>query len=342
VPPTTGSAPDRTRAATSCVGQLSLDEQIPLLVWPAVSTADWPAAQRAVGELGVGGVLLMRPSGITRDELTALLGDLRASSAHGLLVATDEEGGDVQRLAAYRHLPSQREVSTTMAPADAQVLIADHAQFVRSIGVDVVLGPVVDVAPVEGEPPLHPSRFFAGDPDTVGAYASAYVEGWRSAGLLPVLKHFPGHGRASGDTHVGQGRTPPIEALEQWDLRPYRALGGSGAGVMVGHLTVPGLTADVPASTSPEAMAYLRAVPGYADALVISDALGMEAVGADVPVAAVASIAAGVDVVLFTETHRTAEVIGSIAAAVADGRLSPERVRSAADRVLRRSAAGCA
>jgi beta-N-acetylhexosaminidase len=152
-----------------------------------------------------------------------------------------------------------------------------------------------------------------------------------------VLKHFPGHGGASGDTHIGQGRTAPIEALEQWDLRPYVALGGADVGVMVGHLTVPGLAGDVPASMSPPAIAYLRGIPGHEDALVISDALGMEAVGLDVPDAAVASIAAGVDVVLFTAPGRTEDVIGSIAAAVADGRISTERIRSAADRVLRRS-----
>jgi beta-N-acetylhexosaminidase len=126
---------------------------------------------------------------------------------------------------------------------------------------------------------------------------------------------------------------------------PYRALAGRGAAVMAGHLTVPGLTDGLPASISPTAIAYLRESLGYRDALILSDALGMAAIGLPEPDAAVRSIAAGVDVVLFTRTSQTGAVIDALVAAVQDGRITTDRIDAAAGRVMRQLAVhgdGCA
>jgi len=308
---------------------------VALLVWPSVYAADWESARRVVADNGLGGVLLMKPDGWDAATLRQRLAELDVASPHGLLVATDEEGGDVQRLSAIAPLPSQREISTTMTPEEASVAIGQHAEIVADLGVDIVLAPVVDVLPEDGQPPLDASRFFQGDPQNVGAYGAAYVGAWQRAGILPVLKHFPGHGAASGDTHVGAGETPGIAALEARDLVPYRLLAGTGAAVMVGHLTTPGLSDDVPASRSAPAVAYLREVLGYGDALVVSDALDMGAVGISVPEAAVESVRAGVDVVLFTDPAMTGPVIEALRSAVEDGTLPAERVRDAATKVAR-------
>lgn len=328
--PATGGA-----QAPECVVPLTITEQIALLVWPSVYASDWSTARATVAEHQLGGVLLMKPSGWDADTLRERLGELEQGAAHGLVVATDEEGGEVQRLGELWPLASQFEVSTKMDSAAAGRLIAAHAALVADVGVDVVLGPVVDVLPTSGDPPLRRSRFFAGTPDDVAEFASAYIDAWRQAGIEPVLKHFPGHGDASGDTHVGDGITAPLDALEQRDLAPYRALAGSGVGVMVGHLTTPGLTGDVPASRSADAVEYLREQLGYGDALIVSDSLDMDAVGVPVPQAAVESLRAGVDVVLFTDPTITGEVIGAIQSAVGAGSLPPERVEAAAAKVWR-------
>ena len=90
-------------------------------------------------------------------------------------------------------------------------------------------------------------------------YAGAYARGLRDAGLLPVLKHFPGHGHGSGDSHTGGVVTPPLADLQNNDLVPYRTLDAQApVGVMVGHMQVPGLTGSDPASLSPAAYALLR------------------------------------------------------------------------------------
>jgi beta-N-acetylhexosaminidase len=125
-----------------------------------------------------------------------------------------------------------------------------------------------------------------------------------------------------------------LELLAERDLVPYRQLVGTGPGVMLGHLTVPGLTDGMPASTSAAAVSYLRNELGYADALVMTDALDMEAAGGSVPDTAVAAIVAGADVVLFTSTGQTGAVIDAIVAAMESSRLSAERLNDAAGRVL--------
>ncbi len=309
-----------------------------MLVWPAVYANNWSGAIDTVRTNDVGGVLLMSQAGLDADELRSRLSELEAASRHGLIVSTDEEGGDVQRLADLGELPSQRRVSQDFTPDAAADLIAEHGAIVRTAGVDMVLGPVVDVEPNVGDVPLQPSRFFDGNPDVVADYAAAYLSGWARAGLLATLKHFPGHGAASGDTHITAGVTPSLEDLRDFDLKPYRDLvaqvASTDAAVMVGHLTVPGLTGGLPATQSPAAVAYLRNELGYGDALLITDALGMAAVGIPEPEASVLAIAAGIDVVLFTMTSQTDEVIDALERAVADGRIDVTRIDGAARKVM--------
>jgi beta-N-acetylhexosaminidase len=318
---------------------MPLRNQVALLTWPAIYMEHYTPARNAVRDEGLGGVLLMNVRG-TEASLKTRLKELKSLSPYGLVVATDEEGGDVQRLRNLRPLPSQQVVSTTMTTSGAYSLILDQGKYMRSLGINMVLGPVVDVLPKQGEPPLATSRFFAGDPSTVGAYADAYVKAWHDAGLGTVLKHFPGHGSATADTHQGSSTTPPLSALESRDLVPYQMLEGSGADVMVGHLIVPDLTNGVPATRSPEAVTYLRKTLGYGDALVVSDALDMGAVGLPPTQAAVDAIAAGIDVVLLADVdeegaiNEVGGVIDAIVNAVQSGELPAARVNEAANRVL--------
>lgn len=307
-------------------------------MWPAVYANDWSGAVDTVRANDVGGVLLMSQAGVDADELRSRLEELETASRHGLIVSTDEEGGDVQRLTELGELPSQRRVSRDLTPDAAADLVAAHGMMVRNAGVDMVLGPVVDVEPNVGEVPLQPSRSFDGSPDVVADYAAAYLRGWELAGLLATLKHYPGHGAASGDTHITAGVTPSLDDLRVFDLKPYGDLVARAtavdAAVMVGHLTVPGLTGGVPATRSAAAVTYLRDELGYGDALLITDALGMAAVGIPEPRAAVLAVAAGLDVVLFTMTSQTDEVIDELEQAVADGRIDIDQVDGSARKVM--------
>jgi beta-N-acetylhexosaminidase len=305
------------------------------VVWPSVAGDQLTAAAQQYASWGVGGALLMTwPAGATGAQLKAF----KQAGTVPLLISTDEEGGTVQRFRRVGVLPSAAKVASTMTPAQAEQLIAAHAAKLHALGVDVAFAPVVDVHPLEGQGPIG-SRSFSSDPNVVNEYASAYVKAWESAGVLPVLKHFPGHGSASADSHTAEAVTPPLAELRKRDLLPYTALKNSGAGVMVGHLTVPGLTdaEGVPASMSKAAYDLLRHEYGYSDALVFTDALGMDAVARlfTIPQAAERALESGADVVIYTEPNVTPQVIAQLVAAVKAGRLAQSRLDAAVGRVLR-------
>ena len=326
-----------TASLAECLATWPLRDRIALLVWPGAYSDDWPDVEAAVRELHVGGVLLMKVDDAFAAQLGVHLTALEQQSAHGLLVATDEEGGNVQRLSALEVMPSQEQMSQLSAE-EREIILNRHAQLLAAAGIDVVLAPVVDVRPavngVVGEDALGDGRLFIGDPQQVAALGAEYVAAWQRVGMVSVLKHFPGHGGASADTHAELATTPPLDAMRAYDLVPFQQLATSGAAVMVGHLNVPGLTDGQPASMNPAAIALLREM-GYEDSLVLSDALGMDAIGTPVPEAAVLSIQAGVDVVIFTGISDTAAVINAIELAVTDGRLTTAEVDDSALRVAR-------
>ena len=329
---TTAASPT---AAAECVASIPLRARVAQLVWPAVYGDALRSSATSLAQLGVGGAVVMTfPAGAKTADLLAL----KQAGAVPLLLATDEEGGRVQRFKVLGALPAPHEVAATMTVEAARAMVADHAKTLAAAGIDIVFAPVVDVQPDGVEGPIG-ERSFGADPAVVTAYASAYVAGWQSAGIIPVLKHFPGHGAATGDTHDGFASTAPLDDLRRRDLLPYAELAGSGAAVMVGHLDVPDLTeSGLPASISPAAIAgLLRGEYGYEDALVISDALGMDAITQrySLPEAAELALIAGEDVVIFTNTDQAAAVIDGLVAAVDAGRLSEARVDDALSRVLR-------
>lgn len=299
------------------------------------------AALAAAGELG--GVFVLGSPGAG---LVEALAGLRAAGAAvagvAPFVSVDEEGGRVQRLAALLGpVPSAREL-TDSDPTEAAALLGAHAQEVAALGFTSGLAPVVDV----GAGPAIGDRSFSDDAGTVVAYARPVVEAIRDAGLVPVIKHFPGHGRASADSHVAASVTPPLEELREVDLVPFRELVGvPGVAVMVGHLQVPGLTGDLPASLSPEAVdGLLREELGF-DGLVLSDALGMAAVSSrwSAPEASIRSLDAGVDLVLVDRLADVVPVVDAVEAALVDGRLDRTAMtHSSARALVARGRSGCA
>lgn len=319
-----------------CLAGWSSAALVGQLVWPAVYGGELGERVTDFAGWGVGGAVLMN---WTDDSSAAQLQALKSAGALPLLIATDEEGGDVQRLKAFGAIPAAAEVPPAMNPDQAAAMITRHAATLHTLGIDIVFAPVVDVLPPGGGGPIG-DRSFGSDPAVVTDYAAAYVRGWTAAGITPVLKHFPGHGAATGDTHDGGAVVAPLDELRTRDLLPYAQLNGLGADVMVGHLSVPGLTDGdaVPASLSPAAYALLRAEYAGSSTLLFTDALGMNAISDrfSLPEAAVQSIKAGADVVIFTDTDATPAVLAQLTAAVADGSLSPDRVADAVARVLAR------
>ena len=254
-----------------------------------------------------------------------------------LMVTIDEEGGRVSRVEDILGPdPSARETAETMTVEQTYQMALERGRGLKDLGITVNYAPDVDVSS-QPDNSVIGDRSYSDDPATVIAYAGAYAQGMRDAGIFPVIKHFPGHGSASGDSHTGAVTTPPLEDLMNSDLVPFRELVNTGVGVMIGHLEVPGLTEPgVPASISPAAVSLLRDGVGYGAApftgpIFTDDLSGMQAITDryDIADAVQAALVSGVDQALWLTTDDVPRVLDQLEGAVASGALPQARLDQA-------------
>lgn len=323
-------------AQESAIAQWPLRRRLAQLITVGVSAQGPQEALAAVAGEQVGGIFLTGSDpGLLSD---GGLAQVQAAAQVPVAVAVDDEGGRVQRVDMLDgELPSARFMAANLPVEWVRELARERGSQLRARGVTVDFAPSVDVSS-QPDGAVIGDRSFSSNPETVARYADAFAQGLRDAEILPVFKHFPGHGRAVGDSHQGAVSTPPLAELRQVDLLPYRQLlDGRPAAVMVGHLDIPGFTEPgVPASISPAAIALLRNELGF-DGMVLTDDLGAMAAitdRMDLPEAVRRSLAAGVDMALWITTDRLGEVLDHLTQAVADGSLPESRVNEAVGRVL--------
>lgn len=306
-----------------------------------VGVRDAADAKAVVTAHHVGGIMIGSDT-----DLSMLTDGALAELAGGagplpLAVSVDEEGGRVSRLKSLiGRSPSARELARSQSVDQVYHLALERGHAMQQLGITVDLAPVVDVTDASDDTVIG-DRSFSADPQTVTAYAGAYAQGLREAGVLPVLKHFPGHGRASGDSHTGGVTTPPLGDLQNRDLVPYRALlVTTPVGVMLGHLQVPGLTGAQPASLSPAAVQLLRTGNGYDGppfgGPVFSDDLSSMAAITErygVAEAVLRSLQAGTDIALWVSTAEVSAVLDRLEQALAAGELTMPAVDASVVRV---------
>lgn len=354
--PTTSAKPtaclDPSGIATWSVGRRAAE----ILAVPALS-ANATVVKAAVSE-GAGAILLLGPM----PGASSLVADLRAattarSAGAGLapLVMVDQEGGGVQRLGGdVISLPWARQMAATMTAAQVQREATVLGREMAGLGVQVDLAPVLDL---DGGTALSTTdadgpRSFSTDPAVASSFGSAFAAGLRAGGVVPVLKHFPGLGGAEGNTDYGPAATRSYASLQSSGLVPFQhAIDAGAPAVMVANATVPGLTSQ-PASISPAVITGLLRDRWHFGGLVMTDSLSAGAIsqaGYDAPAAAVASIEAGADLVLFGSTltaaetralapaavqRQTSSIVAAITAATESGRLSAGRLNQAVLHVL--------
>ena len=334
----TSAAPPAPTAATCAdiVAGLPMRQRVAQLVMVGFDPATPGAAVQLVRTNQVGGLFI---SGADTTSLRD--GDIAAARQAAnlpLFVAIDEEGGRVQRVPGPDgRLPSARTMAATMSPPQVRTLAMKVGAELRGLGVNVDFAPDADVSDQPADAVIG-DRSFSADPAVVTAYAGAFADGLRMTGVLPVLKHFPGHGHAVGDSHTGPAVDPPLSSLTGDDLVPYRTLAGDATrtAVMVGHLEVPGLTGAVPASLSPAAYTLLRDTYHF-DGVAITDDLGtMAAITARYGLAdsVLLALRSGADIALWVTGGDVPLILDKLVAATATGALPVSRVNEAATRVL--------
>ncbi len=309
----------------------------------------WPqqlAAQITAGK--VGGVLFMSHNVQSPQQLKTLTSFLRhAKTDIPLLVAVDQEGGIVQRLSpekGFQTYPTAEKIGASNDPLTAYNVYSRLATELVQYGFNMNLGPVVDLhrnsesAIIAGK-----ERSFGSQPKHVAAFAKAFCVAHQDAGVLTVLKHFPGHGSTPYDTHA-----QPVEVGTTWDtdeIDPYRELitSRTAQAVMVGHISnvflseEPGLPASLSRRTVRD---VLRGVLGFSG-VVISDDLEMGAISARYALeeSAVKAIKAGNDIIMLSNQNAPApdladRIIAAVKKAVEQGEIDRAQLQESYDRIL--------
>jgi beta-N-acetylhexosaminidase len=233
-------------------------------------------------------------------QLRALTDDMRATLGRDCPVLVDQEGGRVQRLRAphwREYLPALDQMAQARDPLRAQYLRnLLIAQELRAVGIDVNCAPLADIAEDATHPFLQ-NRLYGRDAATVIAAARACADGLLAGGVLPVLKHIPGHGRAQADSHLALPRVSAgLDDLHAHDFAPFTALADLPMG-MTAHIVFDAVDPNQPATTSPAMIRLIRDQIGFAG-LLISDDLSMQALSGDIASRASRAIAAGCDIAL--------------------------------------------
>ncbi|MEM6105282.1 glycoside hydrolase family 3 N-terminal domain-containing protein [Mycobacterium sp. 050272] len=321
------AAPPAPPVCGDPTSKLSTRDKLAQLLMVGVKNAD--DARAVVNGYHVGGIFI--GSWTDLDIFKGPLAEIAGNAGPlPLAVSVDEEGGRVSRLKSLiGTAPSPRQLAQSQTVEQVHDQAAQRGKKMHDLGITVDFAPVVDVSD-EPDDDVIGNRSFSNDPAVVTAYAGAYAQGLRDAGVLPVLKHFPGHGHGSGDSHKGGVVTPPLSDLQTSDLVPYRTLiTATPVAVMVGHLQVPGLTGDDPASLSRPAVQLLRDGIGYGappfNGPVFSDDLSSMAAISDrfgVAEAALRSLQAGIDVALWVTTDEVPAVLDRLEKAVSAGELA--------------------
>lgn len=248
------------------------------------------------------GFILFARNVETPDQLRRLTDDLRDAVGREALITVDQEGGRVQRLRAphWREWLPPLDQMDRVAPASRERSVWLRyrliAEELRAVGIDSNCAPSGDIAVDETHPFLK-NRCFGRDVQAVVAAARASADGLLAGGVLPILKHIPGHGRATLDSHIDLPRTDAApDTLRRTDFAAFRALADLPIG-MTAHIVFPAFD-DRPSTQSPQMIDLIRRDIGF-DGLLVTDDLSMEALSGDLGTRAARAIAAGCDIALY-------------------------------------------
>ncbi|HEV2583421.1 MAG TPA: glycoside hydrolase family 3 N-terminal domain-containing protein [Ktedonobacteraceae bacterium] len=352
--PTLTPTADLAQRVDAYIDHLTQAQQIGQLLMLAVYTngytaalnqplQQWDIANAIVYNQYNGGPLM--PT--TLSGWTQLVHDLQAHAAQALIIATDEEGGNVDRLAPYYGpTPSPQQLAATGDPRFAYAQAQLDAERLLASGINADFAPLADV--YQGGA-IDPSRMFGTTPDQVITYAGAFLDGLQQSGVEGTLKHWPGIGSASVNPDYGLPTITHSQAeLNAIDFAPFRALLSHQPGmIMVTHVMVSAYDPSEPASLSPVLIdQVLRGELGY-QGVVVTDAMDgggllqfMRQQGYSDPAQAIAeasvrAILAGNDIVECPmEPDRLAAVVTALTTAVHSGRISQTRLRQSLRRII--------
>ena len=288
----------------------------------------------------MGGVTLYSNNIKNPAQLTSFIAELKALPSHPL-IGIDEEGGAVSRLAnnpAFRlpQYPNMTQLAASGRTKDVYDAALEIGTYLAGYGIDINFAPVADVNTNPRNIVIGP-RAFSNDPHVAAPMVKAYVKGLQKTGVLACLKHFPGHGDTTADSHFGYAMSRKTwEEIEDCEMIPFEAGLSAGAKiVMTAHISLPNVTgSNTPSTLSPMILQEkLRGELGF-KGVIITDAMEMGAIIRQYPIedACVMAIKAGVDILLCVREYPQA--FETVMAAVRRGEIPESRIDESVRRIL--------
>jgi len=332
--------PNPERNSAEILSALSLRQKIGQRFIGWIPRSGFDEEVKKLTESGhVGGFIIYKWNFNTIEDIRKLTEDLQSSASIPLFLSADQEGG---RVAAFRfpefvQLPAAFHLAKNL-PADAVESAAYiNAVQLKSIGINMNFAPVLDLYPIPDKTIIG-DRSFGGDELKVAVFGQAFVRGTLRGGVLPVIKHFPGHGISTVDSH---GKLPVITSLKDKEferhLAPFRELINDEApAVMPAHIMYPGIDPEYPVTLSEQFIKQLlREELGFTG-ITISDGLSMGALSKHYSLedTLIRCFTVGIDIILVHSQYSVAELVETVAGLVESGVISESQIDEGALRVL--------
>ncbi|MGO4538516.1 beta-N-acetylhexosaminidase [Paenibacillus sp. 2TAB19] len=325
------------------IDEMTLNEKIgQMIIIGLEGTKADKEAIKMIKENKIGGFILFKDNMSSADQIISLLNALKSENESNkvpLWLSVDQEGGKVNRLPkSFVAIPTAKSIGAADNDSYTQAVSQATGLALKSLGFNMDFAPVLDINSNPNNPVIG-SRSFGSNADSVIRHGIGTMEGLRSNQIAAVVKHFPGHGDTSVDSHlelpvVGKS----LSELEQFELLPFKeAIAHDADAVMVAHLLIPSIDDTNPASLSKEIITdLLRDELGY-DGVVMTDDMTMGGIinHHDIGEAAVRSIQAGTDIVLVGHDNvMQNKVYNALKASAASGELSKEKIDEHVHRIL--------
>ncbi len=327
--------------------EISLDEKIGQMILigfdgTSAASIENSGLSKQIRDGRIGGIMALGKNIVNHEQFKHMIQKVKAiKTKYPLLIAVDQEGGKVARFSeskGFDVFPSAKNIATSKTTKEAAMIYAKMAKMINENEVNLNFGPVVDL----NINPLSPAigkmeRSYGKKPETVIKYAQTFVDAHRENRILTCLKHFPGHGSASFDSH--KGFTDISDTWSKTELIPYEDFIRTNDVdmIMSSHVFDSNVDDQYPASLSKMwIQGILRDNLGY-DGVVITDDLQMGAIAKSFSMeeAIIAAINSGTDILLFSgyEKSTPSTIVASVKRAVKEGSISRDRIEESFDRI---------
>ena len=338
------STGNMTSSLSERLDQTTIDEKIGQMIIAGVpGTSLNREAKIIIKHFNPGGIILNKHNMSSPDQTVAYINALKKLNMENefpLFLGIDQEGGRVAKLPGdLQDIPTNLEIGTINVPEFSFAIGKLLGKMVKAYGFNLNFAPVLDINSNPDNPVIG-DRSFSDDPDTVSQLGIETMKGLQSEKIIPVIKHFPGHGDTAVDSHYELPVVnKTLKEIKNLDLIPFQNAIAEGADVvMIAHLFLPEIDDQYPSSLSKTIITgILREDLGF-NGVIITDDLTMEAITDhyDIGRAAVKSIQAGSDMVMVAHQYENVEkVFRSIKFAVENGELSQERINQSVARILK-------